>query len=262
MVADVVNDFELAAELVREAGELAAAMRRDGVAIETKTSISDVVTAADRAAEELIVARLRVARPDDGLVGEEGTSVAPAGPTEGADAGRTWFIDPVDGTYNFTRGLPMWCSAMALADAAGHRLGAIYHPAEDELWLGGRDRATTCNGAEVHVDDRPLADVSVASYLHPTTLPDDRVRIPLLRTITAAATVRMIGSGSLELAAVAAGRLGCFVQHDSLPWDWYPGAALVAAAGGVTEVFERDGVRWHVAGGAAAVAEARARLLG
>jgi fructose-1,6-bisphosphatase/inositol monophosphatase family enzyme len=255
MVADVVNDFELAAELVREAGDLAAMMRRDGVAIETKTSISDVVTAADRAAEELVVARLRIARPEDGLVGEEGTSVA------AGDGGRTWFIDPVDGTYNFTRGLPMWCSAVALADAGGERQGAIYHPAADELWLGGRDRPTTCNGVAVRVDDRRLADVSVASYMHPSTLPDDRVRIPLLRAITAAATVRMIGSGSLELAAVAAGRLGCFVQHDSLPWDWYPGAALVAAAGGVTEVFERDGVRWHVAGGAAAVAEARALLL-
>jgi myo-inositol-1(or 4)-monophosphatase len=254
MVAGVLDDFALAAELVHEAGELAAAMRRDGVAIETKTSISDVVTAADRAAEELIVARLRVARPEDGLVGEEGTSVA------AGDGGRTWFIDPVDGTYNFTRGLPMWCSAVALADADGPRLGAIYHPAADELWLGGRDRPTTCNGAAVRVDDRRLADVSVASYLHPSTLPDDRVRIPLLRAITAAATVRMIGSGSLELAAVAAGRLGCFVQHDSLPWDWYPGAALVTAAGGVAEVFERDGVRWHVAGGAAAVAEASALL--
>ena len=101
----------------------------------------------------------------------------------------------------------------------------------------------------------------MASYLHPTTLPDDRVRVPLLRAISAAATVRMIGSGSIELAAVAAGRLGCFVQHDSLPWDWWPGAALVAAAGGVTEVFELDGVRWHLAGGAPRRSREAAALL-
>ena len=99
----MLDDFALAAATVREAGLLAATMRRAGVATETKTSVSDVVTAADRAAEALIVDRLRAARPGDGLVGEEGTD-EPAG-----QSGRTWFIDPVDGTYNFTRGLPMWC---------------------------------------------------------------------------------------------------------------------------------------------------------
>ena len=144
----------------------------------------------------------------------------------------------------------------------GRLLGAIYQPATDELWLGGRDAPATGNGVRVSVDPRPLADVAVASYVHPTTLPDDRVRIPLLRAITGAATVRMFGSGSIELAAVAAGRLGCFVQHDSLPWDWLPGAALVLAAGGAVEVFEENGVRWHVAGGALAVAEAVALLRG
>jgi myo-inositol-1(or 4)-monophosphatase len=252
----VLDDFALAAATVREAGVLAAAMRRAGVATETKTSVSDVVTAADRAAEALIVDRLRAARPGDGLVGEEGTD-EPAG-----QGGRTWFIDPVDGTYNFTRGLPMWCSAIALVDADGPVLGAIYHPAADELWIGGRDHPTTLNAEPVAVDPRRLSEVAVASYLHPTTLPDDRVRVPLLRAISAAATVRMVGSGSIELAAVAAGRLGCFVQHDSLPWDWWPGAALVVAAGGVTEVFEQDGVRWYLAGGADAVTEAAALVRG
>jgi myo-inositol-1(or 4)-monophosphatase len=249
-----LDDLALAASLARAAGQLAATMRRGAVAIETKTSVSDVVTAADRATEELIVARLRAQRPSDGLVGEEGTN-EPA-------AGRTWFIDPIDGTYNFTRELPMWCAAIGLVDATGPVLGAIYHPAADELWLGGRDHPTTCNGVVVTPDPRPLSQLAVASYLHPTMLPDDRVRIPLLRAISAAATVRMIGSGSIELASVAAGRLGCFVQHDTLPWDWWPGAALVTAAGGVTEVFELDGVRWHLAGGALAVAQAAALLRG
>jgi myo-inositol-1(or 4)-monophosphatase len=247
----VLDDFALAAALVREAGLLAAHMRRAGVATETKTSISDVVTAADRAAEALIVRRLRTDRPGDGLVGEEGTDE----PGE-----RTWFIDPVDGTYNFTRGLPTWCAAIALVDADGPILGAIYDPASDELWLGGRGRPTTCNGVRVAPDPRPLAEVAVATYLHPTTLPDDRVRVPLLRAITGAATVRMLGSGSIELAAVAAGRLGCFVQHDCLPWDWLPGSTLVSAAGGTIRVFEQDDRRWHLAGSAIAVDEATTLL--
>jgi myo-inositol-1(or 4)-monophosphatase len=249
----VRDDLELAGSVVREAGLLAAAMRRDGVATEVKTSITDVVTAADRAAEALIVERLRAARPSDGMVGEEGTDHPGA---------RTWFIDPVDGTYNFTRGLATWCAAVGLLDEAGPVLGAIYQPATDELWLGGRDHHTTCNGVEVSVDPRRLADVSVVSYLHPDTLPDERVRVPLLRVIGAAATVRMTGSGSVELAAVAAGRLGCFVQYDCLPWDWWPGSTLVVAAGGVARVIELDGRSWHLAGSPLAVEQAAALLVG
>jgi fructose-1,6-bisphosphatase/inositol monophosphatase family enzyme len=65
----------------------------------------------------------------------------------------------------------------------------------------------------------------------------------------------MMGSGSVELAAVAGGRLGASLQSDSLPWDWLPGAALVRGAGGAAEVVEVDGHRWHVTGNRQAVAE-------
>jgi fructose-1,6-bisphosphatase/inositol monophosphatase family enzyme len=214
--------------------------------------VSDVATAADHAAEELIAARLRAERPDDGIVGEEGTSTAPSG--AGA---RTWYVDPVDGTYNFSSGLPTWCAALALADADGPLIGAIYQPTTDELWLGGREAPTSRNGVPLpRLIDRPLAELSIASYLHPTTLPDRTRREPLLRAMGGAATVRMIGSGSVELAAVAAGRLGVWLQTKSLPWDWLPGAALVRAAGGHTEVFEAHGHRWHVAGPPTAAHEA------
>jgi fructose-1,6-bisphosphatase/inositol monophosphatase family enzyme len=239
-----VDDLALAASLVQEAGTLAARMRREGVTVERKTSISDVVSAADHAAEELIVRRLRSERPDDGIVGEEGTA--------DPGTGRTWYVDPVDGTYNFVSGLPVWCSAVAL----GEELGAVYQPAADELWVGGPGVPTTCNGEPLApLADRPLADVSLATYLHPTTLPDDSLRRSLLRAMQGAATVRMMGSGSVELAAVAGGRLGASLQSDSLPWDWLPGAALVRGAGGAAEVVKVDGHRWHVTGNRQTVAE-------
>lgn len=246
------DDCELAATLVRDAGLLAAAMRRAGLETEHKTSVSDVVSAADRAAEQLVVERLREARPADGLIGEEGSNH----PGE-----RTWFIDPVDGTYNFLSGLPFWCSALALSDADGPVLGAVYHPESDEVWVGGREHPTTCNGTAVHpLVDRPLREVSVASYLHPATLPDDGMREPLLRVIREAATVRMLGSGSIELASVAGGRLGAWVQYDTADWDWLPGVALVHAAGGATNVVQAGGHRWHVAGSHQVVDEITALL--
>jgi fructose-1,6-bisphosphatase/inositol monophosphatase family enzyme len=238
-----VDDLALAAELVTEAGRLAARMLAEGLTVHHKTSVSDVVSAADHAAEELVVSRLRAQRPGDGIVGEEGTE----------DAGeRTWYVDPVDGTYNFLNGIPVWCSALAL----GAELGAVYQPATDELWAGGPSRPTTVNGAELpRLVDRPLAEVSLATYLHPTTLTDDSLRVPVLRVMQGAATVRMLGSGSVELAAVAAGRIGASIQSDSLPWDWLPGAALVRGAGGAAEVIPAAGHRWHVAGNWRAVAD-------
>jgi len=243
----VQDDLELAASLVREAGTLAARMLADGLTTHRKTSVSDVVSAADHAAERLVVDRLRAVRPGDGVVGEEGTDEPGV---------RTWFIDPVDGTYNFLSGLPTWCSALALAEGTTPVLGAVFQATSDELWLGGRDLQTSCNGRPVDkLADRPVAELSLASYLHPTTLPDDGARIPLLRAMQAAATVRMLGSGSVELASIAGGRLGASVQLDSLDWDWFPGAALVHAAGGATAVFEAHGHRWHIAGNAQAVAE-------
>lgn len=235
-----MDDLALAAALVCDAGRLAATMLRDGLRTEHKTSVSDVVSAADHAAEELIAERLRADRPDDGVIGEEGTA---------RSGTRTWYVDPVDGTYNFLSGLPEWCSALALADANGPVLGAVYQPSIDELWLGGRDHPSTCNGAELaRLEDRPLARVSIASYLHPTTLPDDSLRVPLLRAVQGAATVRMLGSGSIELAGIAAGRLGAWVQTGSTPWDWLPGVALIRAVGGAAEVLEAHGHRWHLAG--------------
>ncbi|HTZ43743.1 MAG TPA: inositol monophosphatase family protein [Jatrophihabitans sp.] len=250
-------DLALAVELVRGAGDLAAEMLAGGLRTHHKSSVSDVVSAADHAAEELVAGRLRAARPADGIVGEEGAAVP---------GDRTWFIDPVDGTYNFLAGLPFWCSALALAERTesgwAPLLGAVYHPAANELWAGSRTAPATRNGQPLPpLADRPLAEVSLSSYLHPAALGDPDVREPTLAAMTGAATVRMLGSGSVELAAVAGGRLGAYLHRDTLDWDWLPGAALVTAAGGRVEVFGHRGHRWHLAGSARAVGDLRQRIL-
>jgi myo-inositol-1(or 4)-monophosphatase len=175
----------------------------------------------------------------------------------------------VDGTYNFLSGLPFWCSALALAERTGPGapwtpvLGAVYHPFADELWLGGLDHPTSLNGIAVEpLGDQPLSQGSLASYLHPATLGGADVREPVLAMLGGAATVRMLGSGSVELASVAAGRLGAWAQRNTLAWDWLPGAALVQAAGGSTRVLEHRGSRWHLAGNRQAVGELAGLLLG
>ena len=253
------EDLKLAGELVREAGELARRMLADGLTTYHKTSISDVVSDADRAAEKLITERLITERPADGLVGEEGARRE----TTDQNARRTWYVDPVDGTYNFLSKLGIWCSAVGLTDADGLVLGAIYHPVAGELWLGGRGVPTTCNGIPVEpLVDTPLATLSIGSYLPPARLAADQIASiqPLLTAISGAATLRVIGSGSIELAGVAGGRIGASLHSQTLPWDWVPGAALVEAAGGVVRVVEGGDQRWHIAGNRQAVEEISAAL--
>jgi myo-inositol-1(or 4)-monophosphatase len=248
-----VDDISLAAELVREAGTLATGMLRQGLKTRFKTSITDVVSAADHAAEEQISRKLLESRPDDGLVGEEGA--------RRPGNGRTWYVDPVDGTYNFLSGIPYWCSAVGLMDREGPLLGAVYYPAIDQLWVGGRESPTTVNGETVPtLVSQPLSDVSVATYLHPRHF-GNRQRLTAWQSVIAsAATVRILGSASVDMAGVASGRLGVFLQANLNGWDWYPGAALVIGAGGVADEFVLGKNRWQIAGNAEAVEDVKTAL--
>ena len=257
-------DAELAAGLVRNAATLALRMRSQGLHGEQKTSVSDIVTAADRAAEAYIVRQLGRCRPGDGVLGEEGAS-------RSGTSGRVWVIDPVDGTYNFLSGSTYWCSALALKDGTaaedanavdpGVLLGAIYQPQEDKLWLGGVDHAATLNGKPLAPpSDLPLGRLSAGTYIHPSWLARPEAARPWQAAAERAATIRMFGSGSCDLARVADGQLGCWFQHSCPEWDWLPGKAIVLAAGGATDVVEARGLVWFLAGGTTAVGELAAAL--
>lgn len=248
-----VDDAQLAAELVREAGSLAAAMRVDGLAAETKTHVSDIVTAADRAAERLVVERLREAHPDDAIVGEEGTDHA-------GTSGRTWVIDPVDGTYNFHRGLDWWCSALALVDGGDVVLGAVHHPRRDATYVGGPGLPPTRDGVPLApLEDRPLAECCATTYLHPPFY-EGEVGAAFGRAVAGVATLRMMGSGTLDAMAIAEGRCDVLFQHSVPDWDRLPGAAIIRGVGGESRVVEAGGRSWHVTGVPSAVAEVCDRL--
>lgn len=248
------EDAALAVELVRDAGRLAHRMRSQGVEVRHKTSASDLVTVADDAAEELLVSRLEAARPGDGIVGEEGTD-------RPGTSGRRWVIDPVDGTFNFVHGLEWWCAALALTVGEQVTLGAVHHPGEDVVWVGGAAMATTRNGAPMApIVDRPLSDCSVATYIPPRQLHVPDVIEPFTAVASATKALRMVGSSSMSLAAVAEGRIDLWCQHGLPPWDWMPGHALVEGAGGAATQVEARGTTWFLAGAPSAVAEAADRL--
>lgn len=255
----LLSDAEVAASVVREAAGLARRMRDEGLETEFKTSVSDVVTAADRAAERLVVDELARRRPEDGILGEEGSAKA-------GTSGRTWVIDPVDGTYNFTTGSDFWCSAIALVEGSPEDpdrllLGAVHHAASGRTWVGGPELPTMMADAGGTVrlpamEDARAEDICLATYLHTTRLADSEVAAPWLEASRRFATWRMLGSASVELAGVADGRFGAWFQHSVAPWDWLPGYALVSGVGGVGELVNG----WRVAGPPSVVAEVRGIL--
>jgi fructose-1,6-bisphosphatase/inositol monophosphatase family enzyme len=247
----LVEDAALAADLVREAGELAAQMRGEGLRTETKSSRTDLVTAADRAAERLITDHLAAFRPTDGVLGEEGASRA-------GSTARTWVIDPIDGTYNFVQGLTWWCSALALVEDGDVVLGAVYHPHDDVLYVGGPDLSPTRNGELIPpLADVPLGQACVATYLHPPHHPT-AVGDAYRRMAAEAATLRLLGSGTLEAVAVAQGQLHLTAQHSVPDWDRLPGEAIIRGVGGVSRTVDAAGVTWPVMGAPTAVHDALA----
>ncbi len=247
-------DAALAVELVRDAATLAARIRTGGLDVARKTSGSDIVTQADTAAERLIVERLAAERPDDAIVGEEGTS-------RPGTSGRTWVIDPVDGTYNFTRGSDWWCSALALRDEDDVLLGAVHHAAQLRTWVGGPHLPSTCDGVPLAaLPEISLEARCAVTYLHPPFY-GGPVGDAFARAVQQVGTLRMLGSGTMDCMAIAGGQWDVLFQHSVAEWDRLPGAAIVRGAGGDSVVVPAAGVDWTLIGAPTAVADIRAALL-
>jgi fructose-1,6-bisphosphatase/inositol monophosphatase family enzyme len=127
--------------------------------------------------------------------------------------------------------------------------------------MGGRETPTTLNGEQVPtLLNQSLSEVSIATYFHPRHLPDLQ-RLTAWRSVVAsAATLRILGSASIDLAGIASSRLGVFLQANLNGWDWYPGAALVIGAGGVADEVLVGANRWQIAGNPQAVEDVKTAL--
>jgi myo-inositol-1(or 4)-monophosphatase len=234
-----VDPLRCAIDTAREAGALLLERARLPLEIAQKGARGDLVTAADRAAEALIVKRLQAAFPGASILGEEG------GAREGTSDER-WIVDPLDGTTNFAHGYPLYCVSIAY-ERAGHVVAAaIYAPVLDELYAAESGGGTTCNGKPVRVTDTfAVADALVCTGFMPARY--DRNGEYFARLSRVAQAVRRDGSAALDLAFVACGRFDAFWEFDLSAWDVAAGALLVREAGGrVTAI---DGGHFAVAGG-------------
>jgi myo-inositol-1(or 4)-monophosphatase len=223
--------LELACRLATAAGTAAAAGRAaavaEGLATGTKSSATDLVTAHDRAAEQLVVEALRDERPHDSIVGEEGTAVA-------GGSGYEWFVDPIDGTTNFVYGLASWCTSVAVALDGEAVAGAVYVPPSGELFAARRGAGATLDGVAIRCTD--CHDVRLALVATGFGYDAGRRREQagtLARLIGEIRDVRRLGSAAIDLCHVACGRVDAYYEQHLNAWDVAAGALIAREAGAV-----------------------------
>jgi myo-inositol-1(or 4)-monophosphatase len=223
-----------AAAIAREAGAQLRAFFSAGVKTEYKGDV-DLVTVADRTSEKLIRERLTEAFPLHGVFGEEGTR-------EHLGAEFRWYVDPLDGTTNFTHGFPQFCVSLGLeqrpAELAPEQDGTlvaavIYDPMRDELYAAERGLGARLNGKPMHVSFRPELAESLIATGFPSNKRHQNPNVHFYQEFTLRSHgVRRAGSAALDLAFVAAGRLEAFWEFNLNPWDTAAGILLVQEAGG------------------------------
>jgi myo-inositol-1(or 4)-monophosphatase len=206
--------------------------------------VHDVVTRADIAAEQAIVAEILRHRPDDAILGEEGT----AGDAPMDPAGRpVWIIDPIDGTTNFAHGVPVYAISIACW-VDGHPMAAVVHcPPSGERFTAESGHGAYLNGRRIRVSD--ITDPGMALLGTGFPYRDLSLMEPYLnlfrRFMRETQGVRRPGSASLDLCFVAAGRYDGFYEYALAPWDVAAGALIVREAGGVVSDWTAGGNWLH-----------------
>jgi len=222
-----VQPFERVAHAAAaRAGALLRARYRDRQEVSFKSEV-DLVTAADRDAERLIVDCIRAAFPEHGIVAEE------SAPFPGSDPHR-WYIDPLDGTTNFAHAYPHFAVSIALADGDELLLGLVHDPMRGETFAAVRGGGARLNGTPIAVSDTGRLEHALLG----TGFPYDRRQHTafylafLAEGMRRAQGVRRAGSAALDLCYVACGRLDAFWEWKLQPWDTAAGRLIVEEAGG------------------------------
>lgn len=214
---------DAAIEIAREAGTILMAHR--GVAFELKGE-HDLVTAADRASEELVIRRLRERFPKHGIVAEEG------GRAE-MEAELRWYVDPLDGTTNYAHGYPMWNVTLGLAKKGEVIAGVVYDPLNRELFAAERGAGARLNNVPIRVSKAMRLNDSLLSTGFPSRKRHQNVNIHFYYQVAMLSHgVRRGGSAAIDLAYTACGRLDGFWEFGLNPWDMAAGTLLVEEGGG------------------------------
>ncbi|MGF1718507.1 inositol monophosphatase [Vibrio kyushuensis] len=216
--------LETAKEIAKSAGKLATSyqLKMDSLSIESKGP-HNWVTEADIAVENHIRDRIKASFPNDKILGEELGCDNKSLPI--------WVIDPIDGTSNFTRGIPFWSIVLAWVDEEGTQIGVVYDPVTDELFYAEKDLGAWKNGERIQcskTEEPKHAVLGIGHAWHSAFSYHDI--IDGLRSNEA--DYRRFGSAALSLAHTACGRIDGYYERFLNSWDFLAGALLVQEAGG------------------------------
>lgn len=201
--------------------------------ISNKEGVNNIVTEADAAAEKAIIEVIQQHFPDHFILSEEVGEIK-------TDSEYKWIIDPIDGTVNFSNGIPLCCVSIALEKENTIILGAVYNPFINELFFAQKGMGATLNGKKIRVSEKETVLKSCLVTGFPYTYldsPNGPIQV-FEKLIRKGIPVRRLGSAAIDLCWVAAGRFDGFYEHQLQPWDCAAGFLLVEEAGGKITDFE------------------------
>jgi myo-inositol-1(or 4)-monophosphatase len=240
MTSKWADELAFATDVARRAGALLTESYERLERIDYKSK-RDVVTNADYASERLVIDAVKDRFPGDAILAEESGEHAGVLRDDGSHNGRTWVIDPLDGTVNYANGIPYYCVSVALVVDDQPTVGVILDPARDDLYTATIDGPAYLDGDPVRASTKEtLSDYVVSlAVIGPGGLARERRIAPRIRIH------RRMGSAALSLAYVANGRFDAFIQNGGLsPWD-VAAAGLIAERGGAVVTNLSGGPWWQ-----------------
>ncbi len=216
----------LAESIAIKAGELLV-NRPSKFELDQKSGVFDFATQMDHESEKLIVAEILTARPDDGLIGEEGSN-------RESKSGVTWVIDPIDGTVNYLYDIPGWCISIAAKDNDGGLVGVVYSPATQSLWKASRGGGAFLNGNPIKCNDPVGLDRALVGSGFAYDIEKRKIQAALVaRLLPQIRDLRRLGACAVDICHVASGSLDAYFEAGVNEWD-YAAAGLIATEAGAT----------------------------
>ena len=242
-MTDTQQLLELALKIAQQAGELLVD-RPASWDLTVKSTAIDIATQMDIASEKIIVESILSARPDDGIIGEEGAS-------RESKSGVTWIIDPVDGTVNYFYGLPGWAISIAAKDESGTLVGVVHSPTVNATWHASKGGGAFLNDVKIACNDpvelnRALISTGFAY--------DVQVRTEQLKIVNALLPqirdLRRIGSAAADICHVATGMVDGYFETGLFEWDLAAAELIAREAGATVTTRSWHGLKLTVAAGA------------
>lgn len=231
---DFSSDLQLAITAAKAAGEIIKAGYGNIQTIEDKENgTKGIVTNVDKESEEAILKILQ-SKSNYAIFTEE------TGKIEGKDA--LWVIDPIDGTTNFSRNVPLFCVSIALIRENRIELGVIYNPILNELYSAGKDKGTYLNKKRIYVSKQESLKGSIAIINHGYALEDRKRAVEVIKIIYKDCSLKRLGSTAYELCLVAKGSADSFLSSGDELYDYAAGLIIIEEAGG--KVSDWKGNTW------------------